>query len=70
MTIHHLDRLLGERGDYPAHFFIQTKAMFTTMKTKITNTTVAALNGLTGLGFLGVITLVMLAKSLRERNEE
>jgi hypothetical protein len=44
--------------------------MFTTMKNRITNTTIAALNGLTGLGFLGAITLVILVKEMRDRFEE
>ena len=44
--------------------------MFTAMKNKITDTTIAALNGITGLGFLGAIALIMLAKEVKDRLEE
>jgi len=44
--------------------------MFTAMKTKITDTTIAALNGLSRLGFLGAIALVIIIQQIRERNEE
>tara|TARA_B100000214_G_scaffold359305_1_gene320601 strand:- start:270 stop:461 length:192 start_codon:yes stop_codon:yes gene_type:complete len=53
----------------PARFL--TKAnMFDTLRSKIANTTAAAINGLTGLGFLGAITFVILVKEFRDRNEK
>tara|TARA_R100000315_G_C5184180_1_gene107034 strand:- start:406 stop:540 length:135 start_codon:yes stop_codon:yes gene_type:complete len=44
--------------------------MFTAMKDKITSTTIAAINGLTGLSFLGAIALIMIAKEVKDRFEE
>ena len=40
------------------------------MKQRITETAIAALNGLTGLGFLGAISLVMFVERLKHRDEE
>tara|TARA_R100000005_G_C4991263_1_gene198643 strand:- start:598 stop:789 length:192 start_codon:yes stop_codon:yes gene_type:complete len=53
----------------PARFLPRIN-MFGTLKSKITEATVAAMNGLTGLGFLGAITLVILVKEFRDRNEK
>ena len=56
--------------DFDKKLELTVKNMFDTLRSKIANTTAAAINGLTGLGFLGAITFVILVKEFRDRNEK